>query len=60
MIMVEKIKSTVTAAPMGAAAGAIVGYFVAKKLGYDKTISVIGFTMVGLIVGSAIGQKIKM
>ena len=55
----EKLKQTVGAAPLGAIAGGIVGYLVCKKLGYDKTISVISFTMVGVIIGSYIGSTIK-
>ena len=54
-----KIKSSITAAPIGAAAGAVIGYMVAKELGYEKTITVVSFTMVGLIIGSAIGYKVK-
>lgn len=56
---VVKLKSTISNAPLGALGGAIVGYFVSKHLGYEKTVSVISFTMVGLIIGSAIGYKIK-
>ncbi len=56
---VAKITSSISAAPLGAAAGAIVGYMVSKKLGYHKTITVISFAMVGLIIGTAIGSKIK-
>lgn len=55
----EKLKQTVSDGPIGAAIGGIVGYMVCKKLGYDKTISVISFTMVGLIIGSYIGSTIK-
>ncbi len=54
-----KLKSSVTAAPLGAVGGAIIGYLVSKKLGYDKNISVISFTMVGLIIGAALGSGIK-
>lgn len=56
---VAKIQGSVTAAPIGAAVGAIVGVIVAKQLGYGKTLTVIGFTVVGLIIGSAIASKIK-
>jgi outer membrane lipoprotein SlyB len=55
----EKLKSTISEAPLGALGGAIFGYLLAKKVGYEKTISVISFTMVGLIVGSFIGSTIK-
>ncbi len=59
MVAATKLKSSITNAPLGALGGAIVGYMVSKKLGYDKSFTVIGFTMVGLIIGSAIGYKIK-
>lgn len=59
MEAIGKIKSSITTAPIGAVGGAVIGYLVAKKLGYDKTITVISFTVVGLIIGSAIGYKIK-
>ena len=55
----EKLKKTFTDAPLGAIAGGIVGYLLSKKMGYDKTITVVSFTMVGLIVGSFIGATIK-
>ena len=55
----SKLKSSVSEAPLGAIAGGIVGYLVCKKLGYDKTISVISFTMVGVIIGSYIGSTIN-
>ena len=55
----DKLKSSISAAPMGAVGGAIIGYLVSKKLGYDKNISVISFTMVGLIIGAALGSGIK-
>ena len=54
-----KLKSSVSEAPLGAVGGAILGYLVAKKVGYEKTISVVSFTMVGLILGSFIGSSIK-
>ncbi len=55
----EKLRSTITNAPLGALVGAIIGYLVSKKLGYDKNISVVSFTMVGLIIGAALGLNIK-
>lgn len=55
----NKLKNTITLAPIGAIAGAIAGYLVAKKLGHDKSITVISFTVVGVIIGSAIGLNIK-
>ena len=55
----EKLKATITEAPLGAVAGGIIGYMVSKRLGYDKTISVVSFTMVGLIIGSFVGSTVK-
>lgn len=54
-----KLKETISGAPLGAVGGAIVGYLISKKLGYDKTISVVSFTMVGLIIGAALGAGVK-
>lgn len=56
---VAKLKGTISAGPLGAIGGGIVGYMTAKLLGYEKTISVVSFTMVGLIIGAAIGSTIK-
>ena len=54
-----KLKNTITEAPLGAIVGAVVGYLVSRKVGYSKEISVVSFTMVGLILGSFIGSSIK-
>ncbi len=51
----HKLEDAIIAAPLGAFGGAIAGYLVAKKLGYERNISVVSFTMVGLIIGCAIG-----
>lgn len=59
MEALDKIKSTVSRAPIGALSGAIVGYLIAKKIGYDKTLMVISFTMVGLIIGATLGHSLK-
>jgi outer membrane lipoprotein SlyB len=59
METVNKVKSTVTAAPIGAVGGAVIGYLIAKKIGYDKTLMVVSFAMVGLIIGATIGQTLK-
>lgn len=56
---VPKIKQGLIDAPIGAGIGAVVGYAVAKQLGYHKAITVIGFTMVGLILGFTISKRIK-
>lgn len=55
----SKLKETIIGAPLGAIGGGIIGYLVSKRLGYDKTISVVSFTMVGLIIGAAIGAGVK-
>ena len=54
----NKIVKSVTGAPIGAAIGAFGGYLVAKQLGYDKTLTVISFTMVGILIGASIGARI--
>lgn len=59
MVGLEKIKSSISASPLGGAAGAVVGYVVCKHFGFHKTLSVIGFVMVGTLIGAAIGAKIK-
>lgn len=59
MVAVEKIKSDIARAPLGALVGAIVGYVAAKKLGYNKTLTVVGFITVGTIIGGAIAYKMK-
>lgn len=56
---VEKLKSSISGAPLGALTGAVIGYVMAKTTGYEKTASVVGFIMVGIITGSFIGSKIK-
>ncbi len=54
-----KLTDAIQDAPIGALVGILVGYLVAKKLGYDKKITVISFAMCGVIIGTAIGTKIK-
>ncbi len=55
----QKLSDTIHHGPGGALVGAAIGYLVSKNLGYDKTVSVISFTMVGLIIGASIGFKLK-
>ena len=55
----QKIKDSVSGAPAGALAGALIGYLTAKSLNYDKHLPVISFIIVGTIIGSAIGYKVK-
>jgi uncharacterized membrane protein YeiH len=59
MSTISKIKDTTTANPIGVIVGAIGGYMVAKKLGYDKTIAVISFTVVGAVLGGTIGNYLN-
>lgn len=54
-----KIKASITGAPIGAAVGAVTMYLVAKRLGYHKSITVVPFTVVGLILGSVIGASFR-
>lgn len=55
----DKLKTTVHNGPGGAVVGGIAGYLMAKHFGFEKTISVVSFTMVGLIIGASIGFQIK-
>ena len=54
-----KLRGSITAAPIGAVVGAFLGYMLAKNLGYNKTIAVISFGIVGLIAGSELTKKLK-
>lgn len=49
-----KIKSTISNAPLGAVIGAAVGYIQAKSAGYDKTLTVFSFIIVGSILGATL------
>ncbi len=53
-----KIKSGVSAAPVGALIGAIGGYLVARQTGYHNSITVVPFMVVGLILGFSIAKHI--
>ncbi len=55
----KQFQATISDAPFGALVGAIVGYMVAKKIGRDKTITVISFISVGIAIGTIIGAKYK-
>ncbi len=54
-----KLRGSFVAAPVGAVAGAFLGYMLAKKLGYNKTFAVISFAIVGLITGAELSKKLK-
>lgn len=46
-------------APVGALAGALVGMFVAKKVGYHHTLIIVSFATVGTILGATVASSIK-
>ena len=55
----NKLKTDILNAPLGAIAGGTLGYLLAKKFGYDKTITVVSFVMVLGITGAILTTKIK-
>ncbi len=59
MNTITKIKSDVSVAPLGSLVGGILGYALAKNFGYDKTLTVISFTLVGVITGAILTSKIN-
>lgn len=59
MEALNKVKTTISGAPLGALAGAAVGILVAKKVGYHHTLMVVSFTVVGAIIGATLGKKAK-
>lgn len=56
---ITKITSSVRNAPIGSLIGVLAGWSVSKMLGYEKTLTVASFIVVGAIVGSAIGWSVK-
>lgn len=50
----DKAKSAIGGAPVGAAIGGALGYMVAKHFGYHNTLMVVSFTIVGALIGSSI------
>jgi hypothetical protein len=54
-----KIKKGITSAPIGAIGGAVTGMLLARALGYHKSITIIPFTVVGMIVGYSLVKKFK-
>ncbi len=56
---INKIKNTESAAPIAFVIGGVGGYFLAKYLEYDKTVSVVSFTLVGAILLSSLTYKFK-
>lgn len=59
MLTLEKIKNSIVNAPVGAIAGAITGYVIAKNVGYHKTFVVVSFAMVGIIIGTTLEYKLR-
>ncbi len=55
----NKLRSDISNAPLGAIVGGSLGYLIAKKFGYDKTITVVSFVMVFGITGAILTSKIK-
>ncbi len=53
----EKLKSSITSSPYGAGVGALLGYMTAKYFGYDKSLPIISFIVVGMIIGSSLSVK---
>lgn len=56
---IEKVKSTVASGPIGAIIGAGAGYCLAKHFGFEKSIPVISFMVVGVLIGASIGYSLK-
>lgn len=56
---IEKFKQTIVNGPMGAGIGGVLGYATAKHFGFEKTITVVSFTIVGVLIGASIGYSMK-
>ena len=59
MKSLELLKTTIENGPAGAVLGGISGWAIAKHFGFEKSITVVSFTIVGLIVGASIGYRLK-
>lgn len=57
--MIQKLTTTYKNNVIGTIAGLAAGYFLAKKLGYEKSITLIPFIIVGSITGSNLEAYIK-
>lgn len=57
--MIEKLTTTYKNNVIGTIAGLAAGYFLAKKLGYEKSITLIPFMVVGSITGSNLEAYFK-
>lgn len=50
--MIDKLTTTYKNNVIGTIAGVTAGYYLAKKLGYDKTLAIIPFMLVGSLSGA--------
>ena len=57
--MIEKLTTTYKNNVIGTIAGVAAGYYLAKKLGYDKYLTLIPFMLVGSITGSNLEAYLK-
>ena len=57
--MIQKLTTTYKNNVIGTIAGLAAGYFLAKKLGYEKSITLFPFMVVGSITGSNLEAYIK-
>lgn len=57
--MIEKLTTTYKNNVIGTIAGVTAGYYLAKKLGYEKYITVIPFMLVGSIAGANLQSYLR-
>lgn len=57
--MIEKLTTTYKNNVIGTIAGLAAGYLLAKKLGYEKSITLFPFMVVGSITGSNLEAYLK-
>lgn len=57
--MIDKLTTTYKNNLLGTALGVAAGYYLAKKLGYDKQIIVISFMLVGSLSGANLESYAK-
>lgn len=55
----DKLKTDIFHAPLSAIVGGSLGYLLARNVGYDKTLPVVSFVVVGMITGAVLTTKIK-
>jgi hypothetical protein len=56
---INKLKADISSGPLGAIVGGTLGYLLAKNFGYDKTLTVVSFVVVGGLTGAILTSKIK-